>query len=161
MLFLDDSPELNARAHLDCQLAGAITELAKLVGDVVQCCGMEDSNFYEAGDADVELVAWAAETRGNFLHVVGCLVHLISEHDHRYGAAKRSGEAKFHRARMIAAAAVALCSVVPAGDMTAPPQLVPGDFQGPQTIAAHRAYHRWRAEQLPQAWTRRERPEWW
>ncbi len=158
--FLEHNTEDCARAHVDAHLAPLISRTARMLSTALRRHGMFDDILYPSVDEDEPMVRWVGENRSNFLWALSLLVELISEADHRFGAMKNPRTAKYARARQVAQSAVALNTCVPTGEMTPPPQLMPPDFQGRDTIQAYRYYYR-HAKQHLAKWTRRDTPTWW
>lgn len=162
IFFLDHATEPCAQAHANVHLASQIKEAAQMLSTALHEHGLGDCDDRLMKPTHVHhpMNVWVRETRQNFLHTTGLMVDLIREADYRFGALKRDRTVKHDRARHIAQVCVDMCNYLPATGMTPPPQCMPPDFQGPDTIEAYRTYYRV-AKRGIATWTRRPPPDWW
>lgn len=161
LFFLEHDTTDCAQAHVDRHVVKMITESAQMLSTALLEHGMFDDSLMKRTHLNHPMCVWVRETRANFLWTLSLMVELISEADYRFGAIKRDGKVKYERARKIAQACVALNTCVPVGDgMTPPPQCMPPDFRGPDTVEAYRTYYRAAKRDLAK-WTKRPTPTWW
>ena len=139
-LFLaDEAPDV-PRMLRDDDLPLAIRQVTRLCSDALQDHGVFDLALYRRSEDSSSLRRWCSENRANFLWLVELLIWLMDESDRRFGVVGRGG-VRWRRQRKIAQVCVEMAVWIPAGEMTAPPQVMPPDFRGPNTVEAHRAYY--------------------
>lgn len=153
IFYLSKSPQECAQFLHDVHLRKMPTETAQLLCTTLNLLGY--TSPYQSTHINHPCRKWSS-TRGNFEWLCLLGLHLCEEYHFRTG--------KIHGAFSKIQFATQHAELVLPGEFTEPPQCMPEQFRGPDTVEAYRAYYKTKTHMKDgrrmDYWTKRLRPEW-
>lgn len=150
-------PDICAREHCDKHVCKMIIEYAQLLSTahhVIDGEAAQSLGIYRVTHRNHPSSLWVRQSVEHYGYVRDLLVSLSDEYSHRY-------DNKVHKtARTVLPALLLPPKGMPmAGGWTLPPQCMPEEYQGPDTVQAYRRYICGAKGHFAK-WTKRPTPSW-
>lgn len=164
IFYLDKDPAIAARMHCNKHVVKMILESAQLLStahrilDGTNGVLPDERNdvLYKATHKNHPSALWVRRELDHYRWVHDLLYYLIAEYRYRYGDKPHACE----RLQPYLLNAPHNIPMDGAFIMDDPPQCMPDDCKGPDTVLAYRTYYAKHKYSIAK-WTRREQPEWW
>lgn len=154
IFFLDKSPALAARAHIDKHVVKMILELAQLLSTAHHILTPSPHpSLYAACYVNHPCGKWVRASVWNYRWTYELFKELCKEYTYRYGKIHATESKLLH---VLAPPP----TYIPGVDMTPPAQAMPDDCKDGNAVVAYRNYYNTHKRSIA-TWTRRQVPTWW
>lgn len=160
IFFLDRNPFTAAKYHCDKHVVKMILETAQLLSTAhrievpLDPSHYDAKGYYKITHANHPCAVWVRSSRTAYVWTALLLIGLCMEYTKRYG--------KTHKVE--SSGLIELLAIPPASlendDLTDPPQCMPEEYKGKDTVSAYRAYYAGAKSSIAK-WKHSEKPEWW
>jgi len=152
IFFLDESPTLSAKYHVDKHVVKMILETAQLLCGVHHATDQAtDQVPYKLSHKNHPCAIWARESLSNYLYLCELGLELGKEYTYRYGKRHKSIEV------------IEWCIVnkpnIPDIGFTKPAMAMPDEFKTDSVVESYRNYYMGAKISLA-SWKNREKPFW-
>ena len=115
--------------------------------------GYMNGFLYNATHINHPSAVWARESNNNYNWLWCYLYEHCKEYTHRYGKTHKVESSGLLKMLMTPP------NNIPVGHKTQPPQAMPDEYKGPNTVEAYRKYYKYGKASL-HSWKKREEPYW-
>jgi hypothetical protein len=166
IFYLDSHPDLAAWYHCDKHVVKMVTEAAQILSTVHRVRGLtlycDGEGLYKATHSHHPCTLWAMESRANYEWLYKLYRGLLTEYTKRYDKHHKAGNISkalrrlphYHRGK--GGHNYEACTL----PFTEPPQVMPLEFQGPDTVQAYRNYYLKDKARFAK-WAHGPQPHWW
>lgn len=134
IFYLDQNPIIAAWYHCDKHVVKMILETAQLLSTAHHHYGSATSEMYKPTHRNHPSAVWVRESRANYMWAWRLFSALCAEYTERYG--------KTHKTSRLLKALFNRPDGIPTARMTEPPQCMPDEYKGDDTVLAYRSYYR-------------------
>lgn len=134
IFYLDKIPAVAAAYHCDKHCIKMILESCQLLSTALRVNGIEDEILYKMTHKNHPSAIWARTNQSNYMWLLSLTISLLSEYSKRYG--------KTHKCSQMIKSFINHIDALPEGNFTEPPQCMPDDCKGDNTVEAYRNYYR-------------------
>jgi hypothetical protein len=149
IFYVDENPGTAATNLIDKHVVKMVLETAQIMCTALSLHGVQTP--YKPTHKNHPAVKWAAQSQPNFLWLFWHGYWLAWEYHLRYD--------RYHKSGDVIMWAFSQIMSIPSGQFTEPPQCMPEQYRGPNTVEAYRRYYC--AEKLQLGpYTGRGEPSW-
>lgn len=134
IFYLDSDPKLAAEYHCDKHCVKMVLETAQLLSTALQLNGANDNQLYKITHKNHPSAIWVRSTREQYNWTVDLFESLLKEYELRYN--------KIHKCSSMIGLFDIYAKRIRGSGYTAPPQCMPDDCKGDNTVEAYRNYYR-------------------
>lgn len=153
IFFLDCDAAMAAKYHNDRHCVKMILETAQLLSTACHEHGVVHPDLYKPTHKNHPSAIWVRESRNHYDWALLLMWHLCQEYTERYGKVHKCAS----KLTMFALFSVAIPNQ---GWLRSPPQCMPDDCKGVNTVEAYRKYYMTHKRHIAQ-WKTGVTPAWW